>query len=61
MTWTYSEREHALLTERNKAESILAEALGYIYSEEYKVWDIGDHTIVTLAMEARSVLKGLRR
>lgn len=44
-----------LLREFKEIESILAEGLGYFYSEEYG-WAIGDHTAVTLAMEARRKL-----
>lgn len=45
-------REKAILTERNEAADILAEALGYPNDPEYG-YPTGDHTIVTLAMEVR--------
>lgn len=47
----YTERERALLAELAEIESILARALGYPYEEQYG-WIVGDHTPVSLAMEA---------
>lgn len=49
----YTWRERALLTEQGEVEAILAEALGYKHEERYG-WVIGDHTIVTLAMEVKA-------
>ncbi|MEV8372968.1 hypothetical protein AB0P21_09540 [Kribbella sp. NPDC056861] len=48
-----TERELAMLREMNEAASIIAEALGYPHDETYG-WVIGDHTVVTLALEVRS-------
>ena len=45
-------RKRAYYEEMNEAEGVLAEALGYSYDEEYG-WNTGDHTVVSLAMEAR--------
>jgi len=49
----YTRRESALFAERAEVEALLAAALGYEYDEQYG-WVIGDHTIVTLAMEVQS-------
>lgn len=46
-------REKSILREIGEAESVLAEALGYTFEEEYG-WATGDHTVVSLAMEVRS-------
>lgn len=47
----YTNMELGLLKERNEAEDILAEALGYPYDDEYG-WVTGEHTILTLVDEA---------
>ena len=52
-TW----RELALLKDQMELEAILAEALGYPHDERYG-WVTGDHTVVSLAMEARRKLRG---
>lgn len=51
----YDFEEKGLLEELCEIESILAEGLGYSFSEDYG-WVIGNHTVVTLAMEARRKL-----
>jgi len=53
----YTRRERALLSQQAEVEALLAAALGYPHDERYG-WVVGDHTIVTLAMEvhARGVL-----
>lgn len=43
-----------------ETEAVLAQALGYSYDDEYG-WATGDHTITTLAMEARSRIGDLNR
>lgn len=48
----YTWRERAMLSEQAEGIAILAEALGYSYSDEYG-WIVGDHTMITLAMEVR--------
>ncbi|GAB3952344.1 hypothetical protein GCM10029976_090380 [Kribbella albertanoniae] len=48
-----TDRERKLMIEMNEACDILAEALGYTHDEQYG-WVVGDHTIVTLAMEVRT-------
>ncbi len=48
-----------MLEEMHEIERTLAEALGYSYDENYG-WVTGDHTAVTLAMEAASKLKGTK-
>ena len=53
----YSAREKAILRELDEVADILAEALGYTYDKDYG-WVTGDHTAVTLAMEARRRLGG---
>lgn len=52
--------KHGYGTEAMETEAILAEALGYAHDEEYG-WIVGDHTTVTLAMEARRQLQILQR
>lgn len=52
--------KHGYGTEAMETEAILAEALGYAHDEEYG-WIVGDHTTVTLAMEARRRLEILQR
>ena len=55
----YTDREKALFGDLYEIECILAEALGYTYDEEYG-WATGDHTAVSLAMEAAKKLKEVR-
>lgn len=52
----YTEREKAILRELGECEAVLAEALGYPWSDEISGYVIGDHTPVSLAMEARTRL-----
>lgn len=64
----YTAREKALLTEHYEIECLLAEALGYEpyppgspgYSPDQVNYVTGDHTAVTLAMEAARIIKDLR-
>lgn len=50
----YTEREKALLRELGEVEAVLAEALGYPWSDEIGGYVTGDHTPASLACEARS-------
>lgn len=45
--------------DQNEACAILAEVLGYSMTEDYG-YAIGDHTVVTLAMQAAESIKILR-
>lgn len=54
-----TEREKLILGELHEIEGILAEGLGYPHDPDYG-WVVGDHTSVTLAMEARRKLTELR-
>lgn len=49
-----------LYEEIQEAQDTLAEALGYAFDEEHG-WVTGEHTVVTLALEAKSKLQGYRR
>jgi hypothetical protein len=49
---TLKRRERGMLKEMREVETILADVLGYAYDTEYG-FAIGDHTPITLAMEAR--------
>lgn len=52
----YTDFEYKLMLEMREVEAILADALGYPYDINYG-WVIGDHTAVTLAMEAKDKLR----
>jgi len=45
-----------MYAEMHDAEAVLAASLGYAYNENYG-WVVGDHTVVTLAMEAARKLE----
>jgi len=47
--------------EAMEVEELLAAALGYTYHEEIKGYATGDHTPVTLAMQAKKEIERLRR
>jgi hypothetical protein len=55
--WTVRERQ--MLQEIRDAENVLAEGLNYPYDEDYG-YAIGDHTVVTLAMEASRELQNVQ-
>jgi hypothetical protein len=46
------------LQELHEVEEILAEALGYPYDKNYG-WVTGEHTTITLAMEAKRRIRDL--
>jgi hypothetical protein len=52
------EFKNAMFRELHEIEDILAEANGYPHDEDYG-WVVGDHTGVTLAMEAKTLIEDL--
>lgn len=58
--YTWSERELQMLQEIRDAENVLAEGLGYPHDEAYG-YVTGDHTVVTLAMEAARELRNVQK
>lgn len=59
MLRTRDEQLEGMLHEANEVEAILAKALGYPYDKDYG-WVTGEHTSVTLAMEAYHKITGER-
>lgn len=51
----YTDREMKMLRELSMIESILAEAIGYPWSDEIGCYVTGEHTALTLALQVRSL------